>query len=805
MAFYRQGEQIAVDLARAIDLPLTPGSHPEDLLTAPAGQGAIQRHNTDRITPYAETPRRIATHSFTRSYIIRYPCLDDLSTLSLLESACWPEGLRASQQELHERIARFPTGHCVLEIDGRLVGVIYSQRIQQATLLQHATAADVHTLHVPGGPVVQLLALNVLPAMQHLGLGDQLLEFMLLRCAHDTHLQTVVAVTRCKDYPQHAAMPAAEYLRARHPHGQLVDPILRFHEHHGAEILGLIAGYRPADRDNRGDGVLIAYDLPSRRARRAVPERPAEPFQAAMIEDALRALRGEEVTLAPTRPLLDLGLDSLDLHGLRMLLNQRLGIELDPAFFFHYSTLEAITAYFAGTTPVQAPLHTAPDTRCTTAGSHTTLLTEPHQMPEDAIAIIGMSCRFPHGANSPEAYWQLLRQGVDAITEVPGSRWDIDRYYHPERGQAGKMVSRYGGFLEAIDGFDARFFHMAPREAVYTDPQQRLLLELSWEAMENAGLAPEAWRNTSAGVFVGIFTHDYELLQVKRSQGEALDTYFATGNSVAMAAGRIAYVFGFQGPAIAVDTACSSSLVALHLACRSLRHRECDLALAAGVNLLLSPELSVTFSGAGMLSADGRCRTFDAAAAGYVRGEGGGVVVVKRLADAIAAHDNILALVRGTAVNQDGASNGLTAPNGLAQEAVMRRALAEARLQAHEVSYVEAHGTATPLGDAVELHALHAVYAQGRAADQPLVVGSVKTNIGHTEAAAGSGRAHQSRARYAAPVHPTPFAFYPVDAAVQVRDDAGTAGRDGLAQATGADPGRGQFVRFQRHQCPCHH
>lgn len=737
LAFYRQGEQIAADLAGAIGLPLTPGCHPGDLRTTHTGQGTIQHQDTDRTPPGADTPLRLATHSFTRSYMIRHPCLDDLPALSLLESACWPEGLQTSQQELYERITRFPTGHCVLEIDDRLVGVIYSQRIQHAALLHHATVADVHTLHIPHGPVAQLLALNVLPTMQHLGLGDQLLEFMLLRCAHDTHLQTVVAVTRCKDYSQHAAMPAAEYMRARSPHGQLLDPILRFHEHHGAEILGLVPGYRPADHDNRGDGVLIAYDLPSRRAQRVTPERPAEPFQAAMIEDALRAFIGEEVTLSPTRPLLDLGLDSLALHGLRMLLNQCLGIELDPAFFFQYSTLDAITAYFAGTTPGQAPVHRAQETRRTTAGSHTTPPIEPHQIPEDAMAIIGMSCRFPHGADSPEAYWRLLREGVDAITEVPGTRWDIDWYYHPERGQAGKMVTRYGGFLEAVDCFDARFFHMAPREAVHTDPQQRLLLELTWEAMENAGLATEAWRDTPTGVFVGIFTHDYELLQVKQSHGAALDTYFATGNSVAMAAGRIAYVFGFQGPAIAVDTACSSSLVALHLACRSLRHRECDLALAAGVNLLLSPELSVTFSGAGMLSADGRCRTFDAAAGGYVRGEGGGVVVLKRLADAIADGDNILALVRGTAVNQDGASNGLTAPNGLAQEAVMRRALAEARLHAHDVSYVEAHGTATPLGDSVELHALHAVYAQDRAPDHPLVIGSVKTNIGHTEAAAG--------------------------------------------------------------------
>ena len=291
--------------------------------------------------------------------------------------------------------------------------------------------------------------------------------------------------------------------------------------------------------------------------------------------------------------------------------------------------------------------------------------------------------------------------------------------------------------MDHVDQFDPQFFNIAPRETVNTDPQQRILLELTWEAFEHAGLNPASLAGTETGVFVGIFSNDYELLQVKHHDAQSLNSYFATGNSTSIAAGRISYIFGFEGPAIAVNTACSSSLVAMHLACQSLRNRECTIAVASGINLLLSPELSIAFSRSGMLAPDGRCKTFDANANGYVRSEGAGVVVLKPLLQAIADNNNILAVVRGTAINHDGSSNGLTAPNGLAQETVIRKALLNADVKPDEVSYVEAHGTGTSLGDPVELKAIEAVYSEGRDRDNPLTIGSVKTNIGHTEAAAG--------------------------------------------------------------------
>lgn len=353
----------------------------------------------------------------------------------------------------------------------------------------------------------------------------------------------------------------------------------------------------------------------------------------------------------------------------------------------------------------------------------------------EPIAIIGMSCRFPGGATSLEAYWNLLHSGVDAIREVPADRWDIDALYDPDPDCPGKMYTRMGGFLEEVDKFDTYFFGMSPRETLKTDPQQRLAAEVSWEALENAAIDPKDLAGSQTGVFLGITNNDYARI-VERGGFEFIDAYHLTGNCLNFAAGRIAYLFGFQGPALAVDTACSSSGVSVHLGCQSLRNRECNVALAGGVNLILSPEISITSSKARTLSPDGRCKTFDANANGYVRGEGCGMVVLKRLSDALADGDRIYAVIRGSAVNQDGASSGITVPNKAAQSEVIRQALERAGIEADQVDYVEAHGTGTPLGDPIEVRALATVYGK-RSPDRPLIIGTAKTNVGHLESAAG--------------------------------------------------------------------
>ena len=353
----------------------------------------------------------------------------------------------------------------------------------------------------------------------------------------------------------------------------------------------------------------------------------------------------------------------------------------------------------------------------------------------EPIAIVGMGCRFPGGASDPERYWELLAAGVDTVADVPASRWDRNAWHDPDPATPGKMYCSQGSFLEDIDRFDARFFGIAPREAALMDPQQRVLLEVSWEALERAAISPAGLAGSRTGVVFGVVNGDY-FERVTRP-AHAIDVHTGSGAALSIAAGRLSYVLGLQGPALVVDTACSTSLVAVHLACQSLRTRETDLALAGGANVILSPTLSVIESRARLLSPGGRCRTFDAAADGVVRGEGCGVVVLKRLADALAQGDRVLAVIRGSAVNHDGRSGGLTVPNGPAQEAVIRLALANAAVSARDVTYVEAHGTGTPLGDPIELEALGAVYGEGRPAATPLLVGSVKTNFGHLEAAAG--------------------------------------------------------------------
>jgi acyl transferase domain-containing protein/NADPH:quinone reductase-like Zn-dependent oxidoreductase/surfactin synthase thioesterase subunit/NAD(P)-dependent dehydrogenase (short-subunit alcohol dehydrogenase family) len=353
------------------------------------------------------------------------------------------------------------------------------------------------------------------------------------------------------------------------------------------------------------------------------------------------------------------------------------------------------------------------------------------------LAIVGMGCRFPGGASNPADYWRLLDSGVDATKDVPDDRWDAEAIYDSAPATPGKAYTKRGAFLDAIDGFEPEFFGISPREAIGLDPQQRLLLEVTWEAFEHAGIVPSTLGGSATGVWVGLSLDDYASHSTGSGDLARIDAYSALGNARSVAAGRIAYVLDLHGPVMQVDAACASSLVALHLACQSLRAGECDRAVVAAASLMSSPEATVALCQLRALAPDGRCKTFDSAADGYGRGEGCGVVVLERLEDARATGRTIHAVVRGTAVNHDGRSNGLTAPNGTAQEAVIRAALANGNVPPAAVGYVEAHGTGTLLGDPVEVLALSRVYGPGRAADAPLYLGSVKTNFGHLEAAAG--------------------------------------------------------------------
>lgn len=359
----------------------------------------------------------------------------------------------------------------------------------------------------------------------------------------------------------------------------------------------------------------------------------------------------------------------------------------------------------------------------------------------EPIAIIGMGCRFPGvaGANadSPAVFWQLLCDGVDMIREIPPDRWDPQAFYSPDGSGPGKINSRWGGFIEQIDHFDAQFFGISPREATRMDPQHRLLLEVAWEALEDGGQVVEHLAGAAVGVFVGISTHDYYDIQVGIRDRNSINAYTNLGGWHCIAANRISHAFDLRGPSMSIDTACSSSLVAMHQACNSLWQRECSMALVGGVNAVLKPELNIGLSKASMLSPDGRCKSFDASANGYVRGEGAGVVVLKPLSQAVADGDHIYATILGSATNQDGRTNGITVPSQTAQEAMLRAAYQRASIDPRQVSYVEAHGTGTPVGDPIEAKALGTVLGQGRAADQPCLIGSVKSNMGHLEPGSG--------------------------------------------------------------------
>src|SRR6185437_8948925 len=350
----------------------------------------------------------------------------------------------------------------------------------------------------------------------------------------------------------------------------------------------------------------------------------------------------------------------------------------------------------------------------------------------ESIALVGMACRMPGGAGDCKSFWDLLTHGVDAVQKISPER---RRLFGNGNVSIDDLPSD-GALLSDIDRFDASFFHISPREAALLDPQQRLLLETVWHALEDAGIAPDALAGSATGLFLGLLGHDYETLLLQSGMSE-VDGHFATGNAASIASGRVAHFFDWHGPAVTIDTACSSSLVAVHQACRTLRAGDCSIAVAGWVNLTVTAHHSLAYLRAGMLSPDGRCKTFDASADGYGRGEGVGVVVLKRVADAQRDGDRVLAVIRGSAVNQDGASGGLTVPNGPAQQRVITAALLQAGLGASDVVYLEAHGTGTSLGDPIEVGAAAGALGAGRALDRPLLLGSVKANIGHLEAAAG--------------------------------------------------------------------
>nr|QEO74263.1 phosphopantetheine-binding domain-containing pro [uncultured bacterium] len=714
---------------------------------AAAEAGLFPRSDHSRHYPATLPFTRITLSWFERrDYSVRLARIEDVPALVALEISTVEEGLRASEEEIRRRLIAAPDGQCVLEVNDRIAGAIYTQRIASPDRLFGHSVNNLAALHDPAGRFVQLTGLRVDPAMQQQGLGDQFLDFALLWLELQSPIDAVVGVSRCRDFKDQS-LPLADYVAARGDDGRALDPILRFHQLHGARIEGVVPGFYPADLANEGAGVLIRYDFGT-GATTVPPEAAVDDgsratpvgIAAGVERCVLRVLGARRAgRFDPARPLMELGMDSLDLMELRAQLEQTLDVHLDQTFFFEYATCDAVAARLGGSgaaaRAAEREIGGVTTIAPTAASARALAATAPAAA--EPIAIVGMACRFPGGIDSPERCWTFLREGGNAVGEPPAAR--RDRWEFPDVAAFFQDYPwiRCGGFLPDVASFDAPFFNLSPREAALIDPQQRLLLEVAWEALEHAAIDPQRLAATRSGVFVGLFSHDYELAQLRARPSAYFDAYTATGVAPAVAAGRIAYFLGLEGPAVTIDTACSSSLVATHLACQSLRSGESNLALAGGANLMLAPDLSIIFAKAGMLSPEGRCATFAAGADGYVRGEGCAMVVLKRLGDAVAAGDRIIAVIRGSAINQDGASNGLTAPSVRAQEQVVRHALDAAGIRPADVDYVEAHGTGTSLGDPIEVEALARVFSRDRDPSRPLHLGSIKTNVGHLEAAAG--------------------------------------------------------------------
>ncbi|MFE9775281.1 type I polyketide synthase [Streptomyces sp. NPDC005931] len=421
------------------------------------------------------------------------------------------------------------------------------------------------------------------------------------------------------------------------------------------------------------------------------------------------------------QPFQAYGFTSRDAVALSGELEELLDRTLSPTMLFEHPTVRQLVAHLTGEPP-------APSTAPPAAAGHDTT-----RQPD--VAVVGIGCRLPGGAHSPDAFWELLRSGADAVGTLPAGRWNDYRQASPAHAAVVDRVIRHGGFLDDVEGFDAEFFGISPAEAAEMDPQQRILLEVAWEALEHAGLPADRLAGTRAGVYVGACADDHGRAALEDLPSIGART--GTGAAMSIIANRLSYVLDLRGPSMTVDTACSSSLVALHLARRGLVTGECDTALVGGVNLLLSPGVTINFGESGVLSPDGRCKPFSAAANGYVRSEGCLVVVLRRLDDALRDGDRVLAVVRSSGTNQDGRSNGLMAPNPAAQEALIREVWDDSGLDPAAAGYLEAHGTGTPLGDPIEATALGAALGRRRPSGSPLTIGSVKSNLGHLEGAAG--------------------------------------------------------------------
>ncbi|MHA6832458.1 beta-ketoacyl synthase N-terminal-like domain-containing protein [Ralstonia pseudosolanacearum] len=661
-----------------------------------------------------------------RAYRVRHATLADLPALLALEHACWPEGGRVDEPILRRRLGHWPAGQLVLQQDDDVVGVIYSQRIAAIEGLFGVHFGTVDQLFHPAGGIVQIQSLNILPAHQHSGYGDQLLEFMLQYCTLLNGVDTVVGVTRCKDHPKHRQIPLGDYIHSRDGRGILLDPVLRFHELHGARIEQLVAGYRPADHDNAGYGVLVHYDLANRQRQELQLAAAPAAVPDISVDDAVRREinrclgQAEDSRLSPRHSLMDLGLDSADLLALGEQLGLTFGLALEPTFFFRHNSIDKIVVALKAR--LEGPPSSLDDGQPEPAHQPSQPVPNPPSAASEArddFAIIGISGCFPGG--ELEDFWAAVHGGASQIREAPAGR---------------AHAAPPGGYLDDIDCFDHAFFGVPAAEAALMDPQQRLLLQHAWLAFEDAGMPAARFAGSRTGVFIAAAPSEYrEVVEIPKD-----NPFLLTSSSPCMHANRISYLLDLRGPSEYVNTACSSVPVALHRAMQAIRAGECHQSLIGAVNLLLSPDETAGYRLMDFLSVQNQTRSFQAEADGYVRSEGVGVLLLKPLADAERDGDRIYLRIKGSGVCHGGKGASLTAPHHDSMKAAMVAAYRAAGVTPDSVDYLEAHGVGSSLGDAIEIAAIQAARTELSGDGHhgaPWALSTVKPVIGHCELASG--------------------------------------------------------------------
>jgi 3-oxoacyl-(acyl-carrier-protein) synthase/malonyl CoA-acyl carrier protein transacylase len=651
----------------------------------------------------------------------RNATIADITDLLEIEAQCWAPHLRANKESILQRIALYPDGQYVVDVNGKARGVLYTQRIIHPAALVEGKYETQFDLHDAKGNTVQLLAIAVDKSEKRAGVF--LRDSALASLTADPTVQQVVAMSRCSGFAPNAGSSDHFDDYVKHVMS-LKDPTLHFHVSGGAEIVQIVRDYRPEDADNLRCAVMIRYPLAGRSAH-DLPEK----IKTLAADICQQLVEWGSADTSDLRALLDAPLmNSIDSLGMLTLVNwieERLKVTLPTGFLFKAPTPLAIQEWFERQHQPVPEMATA-------------LPVAAADTEHEPLAIVGVACKLPGGIDSPEKLWDVMMNKTCLSEKVPFSRWDVDSVDLQGliNDAAKEQCVQHGCFVKDVDAFDPAFFGINKDEVRNMDPNQRILLETVTRALYDSGKTKEELSGSNTGVWVGMSNSDYQDVPGAGFK-ESKSVYGATGGAASVAAGRVSYLLGLNGPSLVVDTACSSSLVAMNQASVALQRGQCEEAVVAGINLMLAPWISVAYARAGMTSPDGKCHTFDEAANGYCRGEGCGAVVLKRLSKALEDGDGIYAILRGSAVLQDGKSASLTAPNGLAQEQLLRAALKDAKVDPREVSYVEAHGTGTKLGDPIEVDALATVYGRDRPAAAPLLVSSVKANVGHLEAAAG--------------------------------------------------------------------